>query len=127
MHGRRDRFSVTRAAAIATTGIACVVLTACSCAGDPPAAAPVPANVRGGSEQVLNVGNPSRGLDQQPDYDAEARALYGRIAERLPDPLPSAHDACASMLAAAAQLYVVSEPVATAQRAVLRASHAEDL
>ena len=126
MHGRCDRFSVTRAAAIAVSWIPCVVLAACSCAADPATAAPVPANDRAG-EQVLNVGNPSRGLDQQPDYDGEARALHGRIAMRLPDPLPSAHDACASMLAAAAELYVVSEADATAQRAALRASHAEDL
>jgi hypothetical protein len=124
MRSGGDRFSVTRALACA----ALLGASACSCAGEPPTAAPVSAHASDAAPaQTLNVGNPSRGLDQQPDYEGEARALHDSIAKRLPDPLPSAHDACGAMLAAAVELYVVTEADATAQRASLRASHDADL
>ncbi|HWB78407.1 MAG TPA: hypothetical protein VG755_25755 [Nannocystaceae bacterium] len=118
---RRDRFCVALLGLLGASG------TACSCAGDPPGK-PVPAQDSAGERgRVLNVGNPSRGLGDQPDYDREARALRERIAPRLPDPLPSAHDACAAMLTAAVELYVVTEVDATEQRAALRATHDADL
>lgn len=121
MQGRGDRFS---AALLALVG---AVVAACSCAGDPPGK-PVPAHTdESPRDRELNVGNPSRGLGEQPDYDGEARALRDRIAPRLPDPLPSARDACSAMLGAAVELYVATEQDATAQRATLRATRDADL
>jgi hypothetical protein len=119
MPRHRDRFSMALCAVLASG-------SACSCARDP-AGKSVAAQDDGARERVLNVGNPSRGIGDQPDYDREARALRDRIAPRLPDPLPNAHEACTAMLAAASQLYVVTEVDATDQRAALRATHDADL
>lgn len=125
MRDRGDRFSRRLVAAMA---IAYCSAPGCSCAGDPPMVAPQPARTDDSAgARVLNVGNPSRGLDEQPDYDGQARALRDRLAPRLPDPLPSSQQACAAMLDAAVELYAKAEVDATSQRAALRATRDADL
>lgn len=96
--------------------VACVLgLLAASCArpGEPGAGsveqgggAADGARSRG---RVLEVGNPSRGADQQPDYDGMATALRSRVASRLPAPLPAPRPACTAMLDAAKAAYGRSE------------------
>lgn len=77
--------------------------------------------------RVLNVGNPARGLDAQPDYDEQARALRTDVLPRLPDPLPDGKTACAQMLSAVAEFYALTEGEAAPQLEVLRATHAAEL
>jgi hypothetical protein len=77
--------------------------------------------------RVLNVGNPARGLDAQPDYDGQARALRSEVLPRLPDPLPDGKAACAQMLAAVAEFYALTEGEAAPQLDVLRATHDAEL
>lgn len=81
----------------------------------------------GGDPRVLRVGNPSRGVDEQPDYDRQARELRARVVDRLPDPLPGVEQACAEMLDAAQGMYLRVETDGTAQVERLRATRAADL
>lgn len=60
-------------------------------------------------QRVLEVGNPSRGADQQPDYEGLASALRQRVVDRLPNPLPPVATACKTMLDAAVASYGRSE------------------
>jgi hypothetical protein len=77
--------------------------------------------------RVLEVGNPSRGADEQPDYDGMAKALRSRIASRLPDPLPATGPACSAMLDAAKAAYGRSEFDASDAVARLAVTHDADL
>ncbi len=79
-----------------------------------------------GDGRTLPVGNPSRGIDDQPDYDGMAQQLRSRMQPRLPQPLPDAATACAQMLAAAADFYAQTEADASEQHSRLRATHDVD-
>ncbi|MBX7083554.1 MAG: hypothetical protein K1X88_30375 [Nannocystaceae bacterium] len=79
-----------------------------------------------GDGRTLPVGNPSRGIDDQPDYDGMAQQLRLRMQPRLPQPLPDAATACAQMLAAAADFYAQTEADASEQHSRLRATHEVD-
>lgn len=77
--------------------------------------------------RVLEVGNPSRGADQQPDYDGMAAALRARVFDRLPEPLPPVGKACKTMLDAAVAAYGRSEVDASDVVARLAATRDADL
>jgi hypothetical protein len=78
-------------------------------------------------DRVLRVGNPSRGVDEQPDYEGLARRLHDDVAPRLPSALPPVRDACAEMLDAAVAMYRRTEADAKAQVDRLTATRAADL
>lgn len=60
---------------------------------------------RGGPDGSIRVGNQVKGVEAQPDYDAEAEEIRGRVDGSLPDPLPSPKAACDTMLDAAISMY----------------------
>jgi hypothetical protein len=101
---------------VTAPSLACTRNTVADGDGAPPGSAEAPGRAR-----TLRVGNPSRGVDDQPDYDAMARELRSRIAARLPDPLPTVAEACRDMLGAAATSYAAPEGEAPAADAVVRA------
>ncbi len=91
----------------------CVAALSCvlpACAKEPGAAvgrepavsAAAPSSPGVGS---IRVGNQVRGVEAQPDYDAEAEEIRQRVADKLPAPLPSAKAACNTMLGAAVSMY----------------------
>ncbi len=105
-----------------------VLCFVCSCNGDGTSRVPSgPKQPQEAGEQTLPVGNPARGYEAQPDYDAQAAELRVRVAPRLPDPLPPVHEACTQMFDAAAAYYGRSEPKAESPVKALAASHAADL
>lgn len=128
--GTRERL-VARTPAIVPrllVAMALVTPSACSCNGDGTSRAPSGAEPGvGAGEQTLPVGNPARGYEAQPDYDAQAAELRERVASRLPQPLPTVHEACTQMLAAAADHYARTESDARGPLTVLAAGHAADL
>lgn len=80
-----------------------------------------------GDAPTLRVGNPSRGVDEQPDYEGLARRLHDDVAPRLPASLPAVRDACAEMLDATVAMYRRTEADSTAQVERLAATRAADL
>lgn len=122
MRGGRDRFvDVVVAAAMAA------LLPACPRTGDGNAGTLDRPTRAQGDPRVLRVGNPSRGVDEQPDYDGQAQQLRARVVDRLPDPLPEVRQGCAAMLDAAAAMYLRVEGDGTAQAERLAATRAADL
>jgi hypothetical protein len=101
----RDRIvdgSAARQATLALTVLA--LLSACPRTGD--GAPGTPDRPAGdGSGRVLRVGNPSRGVDEQPDYDRSALEVRARVQGRIPEPAPPVREACTEMLDAAAAMY----------------------
>ena len=77
--------------------------------------------------RTLDVANPARGLDAQPDYDGQAKELRKDVLPRLPDPLPDAATACTQMLDAVAEFYAKSERDAASQLELLKATRADEL
>jgi poly-gamma-glutamate synthesis protein (capsule biosynthesis protein) len=61
------------------------------------------------STETVRVGNQVGGVQDQPDYDAEAEQIRSTVEDRLPDPLPSPKAACKTMLDAAASYYRETE------------------
>ena len=53
----------------------------------------------------IRVGNQVKGVEAQPDYDAEAEEIRSRVDGSLPDPLPSPKAACNTMFDAAISMY----------------------
>jgi|JI10StandDraft_1071094.scaffolds.fasta_scaffold451944_2 hypothetical protein len=129
----RDRIvdgSVTRQATLALAVLA--LLSACPRTGDgAPGTLDPPAP--DGSGRVLRVGNPSRGVDEQPDYDRSALELRARVQGRIPESPPPVRDACNAMLDAAAAMYGRTEASAdgsvdgSAQVQRLQATRERDL
>lgn len=109
-----------------TLVIAAMLATACTrngvadADGAPPGTVDAPARGR-----TLRVGNPSRGVDDQPDYDAMARELGSRVAPRLPDPLPPASDACREMLAALVEAHAPNDGAAAPEPVVRAVAQAD--
>ncbi|PRQ08648.1 CapA family protein [Enhygromyxa salina] len=66
---------------------------------------------RPGSELQTRVGNNDpRGVDDQPDWDRQARELKQRVDPRMPNELPAdARTACEAMLGEAATFYISVE------------------
>ena len=77
--------------------------------------------------RVLNVGNPSRGADEQPDYEGLARDVRARVVGRMPAELPPIREACAAMLDAAVTMYERTESDATVLAERMHATRAADL
>lgn len=102
------------------------MLCACPRAGEGPAAA-IDRTAGGNGTRVLRVGNPSRGVDEQPDYDKMALEVRDRVESRLGDPLPPVHDACVGMLDAAVAMYRRTEADGTMQASRLDATRERDL
>lgn len=126
----RDRIvdgSVTRPgwATLALTVLA--LLSACPRTGDG-APGTLDRAAPDGAGRVLRVGNPSRGADEQPDYDRSALELRARVEGRLPDPPPSVREACSGMLDAAVAMYGrVESDDGSAQVQRLQATRERDL
>jgi len=99
----------------------------CNCGDGAGTTSPTPTAGADGESRVLNVGNPARGLDAVPDYDAQAQALRADVAPRLPDPIPDTTTACTQMLAAVGEYYAQTEREATPQHAALQATHDSEL
>jgi len=78
-------------------------------------------------DRVLRVGNPSRGADEQPDYEGLARRLHDDVAPRMPASFPAVRDACTGMLDAAVAMYRRTEVDGTAQVERLAATRVADL
>ncbi len=53
----------------------------------------------------IRVGNQVKGVEAQPDYDAEAEEIRHAVDGALPDPLPSVKAACNTMFDAAIAMY----------------------
>lgn len=115
-----------RAAVIALV-LAGAPAAGCNCGDGAGTASPTPSAGAEGESRVLNVGNPARGLDAVPDYDAQAEVLRTEVAPRLPDPVPDTTTACTQMLAAVGEYYGRSERDATRQLAALQATHDAEL
>lgn len=56
-------------------------------------------------EGSIRVGNQVKGVEAQPDYDAEAEEIRRRVDGSLPQPLPSPKAACNTMFDAAISMY----------------------
>lgn len=80
-----------------------------------------------GDGPTLRVGNPSRGVDEQPDYEGLARRLHDEVAPRLPASLPAVRDACVEMLDATVAMYRRTEADAAALVERLAATRTADL
>jgi len=119
----RESFS-TSAPMLALT-LALVPACTCTCGDDSATRSPSEGQPEA-EERVLNVGNPARGLDAQPDYDGQARSLRKDVLPRLPDPLPDAATACAQMLEAVAEHYARTEGDTAPQLEVLKATRAHE-
>jgi hypothetical protein len=96
------------------------LFAACTCGDGSASTSPSPGTPEG-EVRTLNVGNPARGLDAQPDYDGQAKELRKDVQPRLPDPLPDAATACTQMLEAVAEFYAKTERDAAPQLEVLKA------
>ncbi len=117
-----------RRAAASALVVLPAILLGCPRGGEGNAGAPDRPAGAAGSAAALRVGNPSRGADEQPDYDSLAAQVRGRVAGRLPEPLPPVREACTAMLNAAAAMYPRMDSVggdALVQR--LAATHDADL
>ncbi|MBV1862013.1 MAG: hypothetical protein KUG77_26560, partial [Nannocystaceae bacterium] len=85
-----------------------VPVLAFACAKDPgaiPAGGPggaTPSKPGGGS---FRVGNQVKGVEAQPDYDAEAEEIRQSVEGTLPSPLPSPKAACNTMFDAVISMY----------------------
>lgn len=75
----------------------------------------------------MRVGNQAKGVDDQPDYDAEAAAIREAVVGELPEPLPSPKLACLAMLDAARSAYVRSDGVGADAVKMLDQSRDADL
>ena len=53
----------------------------------------------------IRVGNQVKGVEAQPDYDAEAEGIRQSVEGTLPSPLPSAKAACNTMFDAVISMY----------------------
>ena len=102
------------AAVSAAVRLAIAMLCSCSCAGNnggpKQAAEDEPARPHdpfGGSR--MRVGNQAAGIEQQPNYDREAKQIREAVKDRLPDPLPSPAAACVAMYDAAIASYARTE------------------
>jgi hypothetical protein len=132
----RESFSTPRArgvlgrvgacGAVAIVVLAWVTSGACTCGDGSETTSPTP-GTPDAEVRTLNVGNPARGLDAVPDYDAQARELRAQVQERLPDPLPDGKAACAQMLDAVADFYTRTENDAAPQLAVLKATREREV
>lgn len=78
-------------------------------------------------EAGLRVGNQAKGVEDQPDYDAEAISIREEVTGELPDPMPSAKLACAAMLDAARGAYVRSDGAGASAVEMLDQSRESDL
>lgn len=84
----------------------------CSCARDdrngtrPPAGRGDDASAVEAAPKTMRVGNQAGGIDDMPDYELEAQQVRDAVVDRLPDPLPQADAACATMLKAVHRHYV---------------------
>jgi hypothetical protein len=114
-----------RAPAVALV-LALALAPSCTCGDGSETTSPTP-GPPDGEVRTLNVGNPARGLDSQPDYDGQARELRKDVLPRLPDPLPDATTACTQMLDAVAEFYEKTESDAAPQLQVLKATRADEL
>lgn len=56
-------------------------------------------------EGSIRVGNQVKGVEAQPDYNAEAEEIRRSVDGSLPDPLPSTKAACNTMFDAAISMY----------------------
>lgn len=106
--------------------LAWVTAVACTCGDGSETTSPTPGTADA-EVRMLNVGNPARGLDAVPDYDAQARELRAQVQQRLPDPLPDGKAACADMLDAVAEFYTRTENDAAPQLAVLKTTREREL
>lgn len=80
--------------------LACVKDPASTHGGGPGASAPSKPGV--GS---IRVGNQVKGVEAQPDYDAEAEGIRQSVEGTLPSPLPSPKAACNTMFDAVLSMY----------------------
>jgi hypothetical protein len=103
------------------------MLGGCPRGGDGNADAPERPSGDRGEGRALRVGNPSRGVDEQPDYDGFARRMKSDVEPRLPNPLPPSADACTQMLDAAVAMYRRTEADGEVQASRLAATRAKDL
>lgn len=53
----------------------------------------------------IHVGNQVKGVEAQPDYDAEAEGIRQSVDDTLPNPLPSPKAACNTMFDAVISMY----------------------
>ncbi|NVB43331.1 CapA family protein [Pseudenhygromyxa sp. WMMC2535] len=88
-----------------------------------------PPSSGGAASHVGN--NDPRGVDDQPDWELQARELQQRVSPRMPSPLPTdKRAACAAMLEEAAAFYtaVETDPEQRSKRlAELQSTHDADL
>ncbi len=90
--------------------VAALGILASACAKEPGAVSGREPTVSGSEPSPpgvgsIRVGNQVRGVEAQPDYDAEAEEIRQRVEGKLPRPLPSVKAACNTMLGAAISMY----------------------
>ncbi len=81
---------------------------ALACAKDPgstPGRGPGAATPSKPGVGSIHVGNQVKGVEAQPDYDAEAEEIRQRVEDTLPSPLPSPRAACNTMFDAVISMY----------------------
>jgi hypothetical protein len=116
-HGRAIVAAVIRGAC----SLVVATLCGCSCAGSNGVAprasqeeeAPRPEDPFSRDKSSMRVGNQAAGVEEQPDYDAQAKAIRDVVEDRLPDPLPEPKAACVAMYDAAIAVYTESEGAAS--------------
>lgn len=74
----------------------------------------------------MRVGNQVKGVEAQPDYDAEAEQIRQRVEGLLPSPLPSAKAACNTMFDAAISSYRRADGDGARSVALLEATRTDD-
>ncbi len=100
-----------------------------ACAKDP---GPTPPRGRGSSAPSqpgvgsIRVGNQVKGVEAQPDYDAEAEEIRQAVDGKLPDPLPSPKAACNTMFDAAITMYRRSDGDGSRAVTLLEATRQDD-
>ena len=74
----------------------------------------------------IRVGNQVKGVEAQPDYDAEAEEIRQSVEGRLPNPLPSPKAACNTMFDAAISMYRRVDGADAASVALLESTREAD-
>ena len=101
-----------------------------ACANDPGASPP--AGKSSGERQPsppgspIRVGNQVKGVEAQPNYDAEAEGIRRRVDGLLPSPLPSPKAACNTMFDAAISMYRRVDGDGARSVTMLEATRTED-
>ena len=101
--------------------LACVKDPGSTPGGGPGAATPSKPGV--GS---IRVGNQVKGVEAQPDYDAEAEGIRQSIEGTLPSPLPSPKAACNTMFDAVISMYRRIDGAGAGSVALLEATREAD-